>query len=143
MYGATKFGDLYSVYEFLEQQLDFKMYAVDEFHINRGITNLERSDFNVTFKPSFEYRVGSYGELWNGFEFTRRMRMHRNDDVWMGLPTDVSNPSTKNAYHNFDAVKQAHNYNTNWYSNGQLRLYKYSDEISDGVFRINRNRSQS
>ena len=62
--------------------------------------------------------------------------MHRNDDVWMGLPTNVNNPSVKNAYHNFDAVKLAHNYNSNWYSNGQLKLYTYMDEISDGILEL-------
>ena len=27
---------------------------------------------DITYKPSFEYRVGSYGELWNGVEFTKK-----------------------------------------------------------------------
>ena len=32
--GSTKFGDLFSVYEFLEQQFDFgEIYAIDEFYI--------------------------------------------------------------------------------------------------------------
>ena len=31
MYGSTKFGDLFSVYEFLEQQFDFEIYALMNF----------------------------------------------------------------------------------------------------------------
>src|SRR5690554_1365447 len=112
------------------------MYAVDEYYIDQGITNLERMDFDITFIPSFEFRVGSYGELWNGHEFTRRMRMHRNDDVWMGLPTRTNDLSHKENYHNFDAVKNAHNYNSNWYSNDQLKLYTYGEEISDGILEL-------
>ena len=38
MFGNTKFGTLYSIYEFLEHQFNFRSYAVDEIRIDLDVT---------------------------------------------------------------------------------------------------------
>ena len=122
MFGKTRFGSLYSVYEFLEHQLNFKIFAVDEIRIDKDVSSLKLLKFKVTDIPTFEYRVGSYGELWNGSTFTRRMRMHRNDDVWISLGGL--------AYHNFFATVPPAQYkgsHPEWYSADGRQLCLMTD----------------
>ena len=59
----------------------------------------------ITYKPSFEYRVGSYGELWNGVEFTKKECVCIEMMIygWDYLQTRGVIHQVKNAYH-FDAL---------------------------------------
>lgn len=122
MFGNTKFGTLYSIYEFLEHQFNFRSYAVDEIRIDLDVTELALLDFEITYMPTFDYRVGSIGELWNGTTFTRRMRMHTNDDVWIKLGGL--------AYHNFFATVPPSQYKADhpeWFSADGRQLCLMAD----------------
>lgn len=122
MFGDTRFGTLYSVYEFLEHQFDFEVFAVDEIYINQGVDNLKLLDFNVTDIPTFQYRLGSYGELWYGSTFTRRMRMQTNNDIWISLGGLT--------YHNFFATVPPAQYkeeHPEWYSADGRQLCLMTD----------------
>lgn len=123
MFGQTRFGTLYSVYEFLEHQLNFKIFAVDEIRINTNVTSLKLLDFDVTDIPTFEYRLGNYGELWNGTTFTRRMRMQTNNDIWISLGGLT--------YHNFFATVPPSEYKADhpeWYSSDGRQLCLMTDQ---------------
>ncbi|HKL60848.1 MAG TPA: DUF4838 domain-containing protein [Acholeplasma sp.] len=126
MFGKTKFGSLYSVYEFLEHQLNFRVYAVDEIRIDKEVSSLKLLKFNTTDIPTFEYRLGSYGELWYGTTFTRRMRMQTNNDIWISLGGLT--------YHNFFATVPPAQYkdtNPEWYSKDGRQLCLLTD--LDGI----------
>lgn len=117
MFGDTRFGSLYSVYEFLEHQFNFEIYAVDEIYLDKDVTDLKLLDFNITDIPTFQYRLGNYGELWNGTTFTRRMRMQTNNDIWISV-----NGLT---YHNFFATVPPEIYKEDhpeWYSEDGKQL---------------------
>ncbi len=94
--GGGRFGTLYSVYEFLKWQFGYEQYAVDEFKIMRGVTDMKMKNFNVVDVPDFSWRLGNNGEYWFGDTFPKRMRMQRTEDIWIqlgGLP-----------WHNFKAT---------------------------------------
>lgn len=126
--GNTDLSTLYGVYGFLEYQFDFEVYAVDEIYIKTNIKKMNVLDFDLKELPSFDYRLGSYGELWYGTTFTRRMKMHTSKDIWISLGG--------NTYHNFYSVVNPDIYEKDhpeWFSNGQLALMTDPDGIKEVV----------
>lgn len=122
LFGNTRFGTLYSVYIFLEHQLNYRIYAIDEIYIDRDVESLKLLDFQLIYVPTFDYRVGSIGELWNNATFARRMKMHTNDDVWIKLGGL--------AYHNFFATVPPSIYKDDhpeWYSSDGRQLCLLAD----------------
>lgn len=129
LFGATRFGTLYSVYEFLEHQFNFEVYAVDEIQIDRDVTNRKLLKFDTTDVPSFEYRLGSYGEFWFGQTFPRRMRVHTTNDIWISLGGMT--------YHNFFATVPPAQYKVDhpeWYSADGKQLCLMTDP--DGLSKV-------
>lgn len=128
--GGGRFGTLYAVYEFLKWQFGYEQYAVDEFTIARNVRDMNLKQFNIVDVPDFEWRLGNYGEYWNGDIFPKRMRMQRTEDIWIqlgGLP-----------WHNFKAtippsVHQAAH--PDWFSPDgvQLCLSRDVEGLSDEV----------
>lgn len=122
LFGNTRFGTLYSVYVFLEHQLNYRSYAIDEIGLDRDLESLKLLDFKLIQLPTFDYRVGSIGELWNNATFARRMKMHTNDDVWIKLGGL--------AYHNFFATVPPSQYKADhpeWYSEDGRQLCLLAD----------------
>ena len=128
--GGGRFGTLYSVYEFLKWQFGYEQYAVDEFKIERGVTDMNLKKFNIVDVPDFEWRLGNYGEYWFGDTFPKRMRMQRTEDIWIqlgGLP-----------WHNFKATIPPSVYQAehpDWFSPDglQLCLSRDVEGLSDEV----------
>ena len=130
--GGGRFGTLYSVYEFLKQQFGYEQYAVDEFKIDRGVTDCNLKFMRVFDLPDFEWRLGNNGEYWYGTEFPSRMRMQKIDDIWIKLGGEP--------WHNYmgtipkDVYQAEH---PDWYSpdGQQLCLTRDVAGLSEEVFR--------
>ena len=87
MNGAGEGGKLYAVYDFLEEQFHWEVYAADEIYIDQVQTS-KLKDFDIKEIPDFEGRdVNDYTYLNNSvFESRKRMRgvqsSHGNGSAW-------------------------------------------------------------
>lgn len=115
MTGATQYGTLYAVYEFLNRLFGMETYAIDETVIQTGVKTLNLPDMDVTEIPSFNYRIGKYGTYTS--EFRDLMRVHSEERFMAPLYSTL--------YHNSfkalppDTYKTAH---PDWYSTDGLQL---------------------
>lgn len=57
--GGSDYGTLFSVYEFLTQQIDWEPYAVDEIYYKKSI-NVNLLDFSVKHNPAIDTRYGGW-----------------------------------------------------------------------------------
>lgn len=80
--GASGYGTLYAVYEFLEHTIDYHAYAVDELYFEKK-ENISLLDFDLTGIPDFEGRVVSFNHVFERGTATdaARMRMYAG---WQG-----------------------------------------------------------
>ena len=85
MVGGGTFGHLYAVYKFLELQLGYKCYAIDEIVIDKHVDNEKTLNLDVTDVPDFEFRNTSHGEQNYNAEFARRLKMQREDEFLIPL----------------------------------------------------------
>ena len=108
-----QFGDIWSVYEFLRQHFNLRVYTKDEILIDTDVTDEKLINFNVKDIPDVEYRVANYGEALNNAAFGRRMRMMTFSDVWI------------NTWHNFFQYVPKDRYQADhpdWYSLDGMQL---------------------
>lgn len=83
MVGGTDDGSMYAMYEFLERTFHFQTYAVDEYYIDRNVTDLKLKDFDVTEIPTFSHRSAGLYSFSNDETFRNRMRQQRYDEGWI------------------------------------------------------------
>ena len=82
--GGAK-GTLYSAYCFLENEIDWEVYADNEIYFKTS-NSLKLNNFDVTDVPDFEYRMATGGQnLWNNKTLRYRMRFEHEalDGIWM------------------------------------------------------------
>ncbi|MDD6995404.1 MAG: DUF4838 domain-containing protein [Candidatus Borkfalkiaceae bacterium] len=87
--GSEDVGTLNGVYGFLEKTLNFDCFTKGVYHIDK-VSELSFMPFNLTEKPSFDYRQVNYAELREDETTYRRMRMQPAPEQYV----------TGNAYHN-------------------------------------------
>ena len=75
MNGADESGKIYSVYDFLEEQFNFEVYAADEIYIDH-VENAKLKDLHITEFPDFEGRdVNAISVVYNpAFATRKRLR---------------------------------------------------------------------
>ncbi len=89
--GGGDYGTLFSVYEFLYQQLGFETYDANEIVYNQT-KNLKLLDFDFSDNPAIEYRQGGYYVAQFDAEFAAKWRTFAGQggtlegDVWYRFP---------------------------------------------------------
>ena len=82
MAGASMYGSLYAVYEFLNYIIGFETYTVDEVFYTKN-TEIKLPIFDNTVIPSFDVRVPGWGKLYVNTTYQNRLRAQRWEDFWM------------------------------------------------------------
>ena len=80
--GSRDIGTLNGVYGFLEKTLNFDYFTKGVYRIDKK-SDLAFTYFDVTEKPSFDYRQVNYAELREDETSYRRMRMQPAIKTWM------------------------------------------------------------
>lgn len=88
MAGAEAYGTMCAVYEFLHLTLGFEQYSSNAMSLDRGVTELPLSLFDVTDVPDFQYRVRGYGFLDGDTTLRNRFRMQTINEI--AIPVDGS-----------------------------------------------------
>ena len=132
-----QFGNLYAVYEFLRQEFGYAIYAIDEIAIEKDVTDKKLLDFSVIDIPDIPYRLNNWGEERYNRDFSRRMRMNYDTEVWMNVGGLL--------WHNFLEVvpkdiylnekEHPESYHPEWYSSDgtQLCLSRDVDGLKEVV----------
>lgn len=126
------FGGVYgapsAVYEFLDYQFGFEVYAYDEVYCGTTTDDVLMYDYDVKVRPHF---AASNSSEWYGMRINReeawRMRMQSGLEVF--LPTEVSGWGV---FHNFLGVFPEYIYGEqypHWFSNGQLNLSASEEDV--------------
>lgn len=119
-----QFGNLYAVYEFLRQEFGYAVYAIDEIVIEKNVTDKKLLDFSVTDIPDIPYRLNNWGEERYNLDFSRRMRMNYDREVWMPvgglLWHNFLEVVPKDVYLNKDAHPES--YHPEWYNSTGTQL---------------------
>ncbi|MDY2841204.1 MAG: DUF4838 domain-containing protein [Candidatus Borkfalkiaceae bacterium] len=132
--GSRDIGTLNGVYGFLEKTLNFDYFTKGVYRIDKK-SDLAFTYFDVTEKPSFDYRQVNYAELREDETSYRRMRMQPAPERYV----------TGNAYHNsieiltYKRVSSGESKDdivaeyteSGWINNGQLC---YSDSAMRAAF---------
>lgn len=74
MNGAAEGGKLYSVYDFMEEQIGFEVYAADEIHVDT-FKDRKLKDFDITEVPDFAGRDVHDVSYANNATFASRKRL--------------------------------------------------------------------
>lgn len=120
-----RFGVLNGVYEFLEYQFDYEIYAVDEIYIRKATEPENLIKFDLQFFPSIDVNIIGYKEIKGTAENAYRMRTGTTEDMFM--------PKRGVVYHNFASLVPESEY-PQWYVNGCLNFSADFEAISDVVF---------
>lgn len=73
--GGSDYGTLFSVYEFLKQQIEWEPYAVDEIYYKKSI-NVNLLDFSVKDSPAIDTRYGGWYAAVNDPYFAAKWRAY-------------------------------------------------------------------
>lgn len=94
MCGASDFGTLYSVYEFLRSAFDYEFYTEDCYDLNTGVKELALYDYDILEIPDFQSRLGGWGYSVQNAMTKNRLRFQSVDDVY----TSIQNMTFHNAF---------------------------------------------
>lgn len=116
MYGATDYGTLYAVYEFLHDALNYEFYFTDCYRLDKNVRNLPLKNFAITEVPDIEYRVANYGYISEDTMNLYRMRVRPYSEYFVpikGMP-----------FHNsFEYIKDIDDgHEAYWYSDDKTQL---------------------
>ncbi len=130
--GATDFGTLNAVYDFLTIMFDFDCYYLDCYEIKTGQTNVRLKNFDVTDVPDIKYRATNYGfykfnETYDESRFGYRMRRYTNyGGYYIPIHTEFDNPNSyaTGAHNSFCylPVEQYAAQHPEWYSSDKSQL---------------------
>ena len=70
--GGGDYGTLYSTYEFLEHMFGYEIYATDEIVLEKNVKNKRLLDFDITVRPTFQWRHIAFGKV--DHDTTQQMR---------------------------------------------------------------------
>ncbi len=125
--GANKtgWGTLYGTYEFLNRQIDFRIYADDEIVFTKS-DSCKLIEIDLADKPDIEGRMIATGVYSNNLTFGKRMRVVNVYDVYANFITPFHNSFSYVPTSN----KSAHPY---WFSDKgtQLCYTAHGDEAED------------
>ena len=93
IWGPTDRASLYGVYEFLEHEIGFEVYARDEIAYTPTDT-LKLKDFDLVDNPSFDYSSGGQGCIWFG-SYRDRLRHGSDGGIRSGPGGASHNTTTK------------------------------------------------
>ena len=79
--GATTYGTIYGVYDFLNATVGFEVYTYDEIFLEEKDT-ITFYDFDVEYTPYVEWRLASGGRTFTDGLAATRMRMHWQKDAF-------------------------------------------------------------
>ena len=130
--GATDFGTLNAVYDFLTIMFDFDCYYLDCYDIKTGQTNVKLKSFDVTDVPDLPHRARSYGfyyfnETYDEKMFTYRMRRYASySGYYLPIHKQLDNPSSSasgahNTFYYLPKEQYAESH-PEWYSNSLEQL---------------------
>ena len=132
--GGGELGTLFGVYDFLECQLGYEYYAVDEIFIN-NVSNCKLLNFDVCEKPDIEYRVTAFGEIYASdssaaMQGAHRLKTDRETDFWCYFDYEK--------YHTFFKIvppEECKTEHLDWYSpnSSQLCLSRDVEGLSEYV----------
>lgn len=80
--GYSDIGTRNSVYEFLSQCFDYECYAADEICMTET-KDLKLPAFELSIKPTFEWREANNGDLIRNATAAYRMRFNENEEIFV------------------------------------------------------------
>ena len=126
LYGGI-YGVPSAVYEFLDYQFGFEVYAYDEVYLGTAEDDVIMYDYDLKIRPSFAAaNISAWQNGKQNYEVAWRMEMQWEYEAF--LPK-----GGMGIYHNFLGVFEKSKYGEqypHWFSNGQLNL-SYSEEDVD------------
>lgn len=99
MVGGSGNGTIFAVYGWLQEQLGYAYYALDEIVIDKDVTNEKLLNVTLKEKPDFDYRVANNGEAWWDSTVARRARFNNSGDIWINFKGVVDGEESSVAYH--------------------------------------------
>lgn len=93
LYGATGYGNLYSVYELLADVLNFEFFYTDTYRLDKNVQNVPLKNYDVTEVPDIEFRAANYGYMRESAETQARMRITPYEDFFMLIDGKVAHNS--------------------------------------------------
>lgn len=118
--GSTGRGTMNGVYEFLEHTVDYKFFAVDEFYVE-SVTDAKLLDFNISYKPSFNWREGTYGEIIRNDTLLRRHRFNPTADIYV---------FGHDCHNSFDVISPTvYKDKTEWFNTDKTQLCYSNEEM--------------
>lgn len=82
--GATDYGTLWGVYEFLERLFDWKTYAADEIDFTYK-SESKVPLFDIVTVPTIATRVSPHWMLWNNTKYGYRLKMRSWNDLFISV----------------------------------------------------------
>jgi len=132
------FGNASAVYDFLNYEFGFEVYAYDEVYIGKTRDDVKLLIFNEHIKPSYNITIAEWATFKANRDAALRMRMQYFYDIFM--PVELAG---EGMWHNMVGVVDPNIYNDEenhpesfhpeWFNNGQLNLSIDVDAMSDVV----------
>ena len=76
-------GVLWGVYDLLGVLFNYEMFRSVYYTLDRNVTDLNLPDLEIKEVPDFEYRLTSYGSIYQNETAATRMRMIRDSNVYV------------------------------------------------------------
>ena len=81
--GGSDYGTSYATYEFLKHEFGYELYAADEIVLEKGVKNKKLLYFDITVRPTFEWRHIPFVKV--DFDSTNKMRFrfHTPNEIFI------------------------------------------------------------
>ena len=99
MVGGSDNGTINAVYGWLQEQLGYAYYAIDEMVVDKNVVNEKLLDITLKERPDFDYRVANIGEAWFDTTVSNRMRFNTSDELWIDFEGVVNGEKSSIPYH--------------------------------------------
>lgn len=93
LYGTSGYGNLYAVYEFLGDILNFEFFYTDTYRLDKNIREIKLKKYDVTEVPDIEYRAANYGYMRESVDTQMRLRVTPYEDFFMLIDGKVAHTS--------------------------------------------------
>ena len=99
MVGGSNNGTINAVYGWLQEQLGYAYYAIDEMVVDKNVVNEKLLDITLKERPDFDYRITNFGEAWFDSTVARRARYNQSSDLWIDFEGVVNGVKSSVPYH--------------------------------------------